>query len=74
MQVTQNMETLALAREFFTGSTDKAMHKEMDRRLADLKAEGHEFVARTRIGSNATCPCGSGMKFKKCCIDKATAV
>jgi len=24
-----------------------------------------------KIGRNAPCPCGSGKKFKKCCIDKA---
>ncbi len=23
-----------------------------------------------RIGRNDPCPCGSGLKFKKCCIDK----
>jgi len=23
-----------------------------------------------RIGRNEPCPCGSGAKFKKCCIDK----
>lgn len=25
-----------------------------------------------RIGRNSPCPCGSGKKFKKCCIDKVT--
>jgi uncharacterized protein YecA (UPF0149 family) len=23
-----------------------------------------------KIGSNDPCPCGSGKKYKKCCIDK----
>ncbi len=23
-----------------------------------------------RIGRNAPCPCGSGKKYKKCCMDK----
>jgi len=23
-----------------------------------------------RIGRNETCPCGSGLKFKKCCLGK----
>ena len=26
-----------------------------------------------KIGRNAPCPCGSGKKFKKCCIDKTTS-
>ena len=25
---------------------------------------------RTKIGRNDLCPCGSGKKYKKCCIDK----
>ena len=24
----------------------------------------------TKVGRNHPCPCGSGKKFKKCCIDK----
>jgi len=24
----------------------------------------------TKIGRNAPCPCGSGLKYKKCCLDK----
>ena len=24
---------------------------------------------RVKIGRNAPCPCGSGKKYKKCCID-----
>ncbi len=27
-----------------------------------------EDLAHGRIGRNATCPCGSGMKYKKCCL------
>ena len=33
------------------------------RTLAD-----YTFGSRGRIGRNAPCPCGSGMKFKKCCL------
>ncbi len=29
-------------------------------------------VRSTKIGRNAPCPCGSGMKFKKCCASKAS--
>lgn len=25
-----------------------------------------------RVGRNDTCPCGSGNKFKKCCLNKTT--
>jgi uncharacterized protein YecA (UPF0149 family) len=57
--------------ELFIGPTAKANHAAMDHRLAELSREGHSFVKRTRIGRNTSCPCGSGRKFKKCCIDRA---
>ena len=25
---------------------------------------------RPKVGRNAPCPCGSGKKYKKCCLDK----
>lgn len=57
--------------EFFTGPTAASVHAAMDQRRAEQEASGLTFVNRTRIGRNTTCPCGSGRKFKKCCIDKA---
>lgn len=27
--------------------------------------------SRMRVGRNDTCPCGSGRKFKRCCLRKA---
>jgi hypothetical protein len=46
-----------------------------ERRDAMMKEIGTQFVtptqvppaARTRVGRNEPCPCGSGRKFKKCC-------
>lgn len=29
-----------------------------------------EVSGRKKVGRNAPCPCGSGKKYKKCCIDK----
>jgi uncharacterized protein YecA (UPF0149 family) len=60
-----------LVKEFFTGTTDRQLHEQMDARRAQLEAAGAASFYRTKIGRNATCPCGSGRKFKKCCIDKA---
>ncbi len=28
--------------------------------------------ARGKVGRNDFCPCGSGRKFKKCCVGKST--
>jgi len=29
----------------------------------------HKEMPRAKVGRNAPCPCGSGKKYKKCCID-----
>lgn len=63
-----------LEREFFTGSRARDLHDAMDKRLREQQADGATLVQRTKIGRNATCPCGSGRKFKKCCIAKAALV
>lgn len=61
-----------LVHEFFTARSKVEVFGKMDARLAELKGQGHTYVGRTKIGRNATCPCGSGRKFKKCCIAKAS--
>lgn len=73
MQVVQYPDD-RIAREFFTGATDKELHARMDERLREQEGEGATLVKRTRIGRNATCPCGSGRKFKKCCMSGAERV
>jgi len=42
----------------------------MDARLEELEGKGHSLVRRVKVGRNDPCPCGSGLKFKKCCISK----
>jgi len=29
-----------------------------------------EEMFKPKIGRNSPCPCGSGKKYKKCCLDK----
>lgn len=57
-------------REFFKGEDDEETIRKMDERLKQLRAQGHTLVRRVKIGRNDKCPCDSGKKFKKCCIDK----
>lgn len=71
MQVTQSPLTLELRREFFTGSNDRDVYGAMDRRAEQLS---ERVIARTKIGRNTTCPCGSGSKFKRCCMAGARRV
>lgn len=74
MQETQYIDTtideIRRQKEFFQGTTDAEVISKMDSRLNQLKKQGHTFVRRTKIGRNAQCPCGSGLKFKKCCIQQ----
>ncbi len=53
--------------EFFEADTEEKVIQKMDDRV---KETGHKIVTRQKIGRNAACPCGSGLKFKKCCIEK----
>ena len=37
---------------------------------AALRDPTTKEVCAVKVGRNETCPCGSGMKFKKCCLWK----
>jgi uncharacterized protein len=43
------------------------------RQAALPKAPTPARVSAARVGRNEPCPCGSGKKYKKCCIDRSTA-
>ncbi len=60
--------------EFVLSRYAKEANDHFDRRRAELEAEGAHGFHRGKIGRNATCPCGSGRKFKKCCINRAALV
>lgn len=63
-------------------ATPEDLKKEVEEKVAELKALAKEAAEKTvtesvdvsisprgRIRKNGPCPCGSGRKFKKCCID-----
>jgi uncharacterized protein YecA (UPF0149 family) len=56
--------------EFFGGESDEEIEYKMNARARELKKQGHEVHRRIKIGRNDPCPCGSGKKFKFCCIDQ----
>ncbi|MBD3293541.1 MAG: hypothetical protein GF393_11500, partial [Armatimonadia bacterium] len=37
-----------------------------------MTEQGQTYVADDEPGRNDPCPCGSGLKYKQCCIDKAS--
>jgi len=63
---------LVRAMEFFNGDSYQEVQSKMKDRLNGLENE-FEVVSmkREKIGRNQMCPCGSGVKFKKCCINKS---
>ena len=67
MQQTQDMD-MKVFNEFFGGKDKKEITDKMDTRLKVLEEKGHTLIKRVEIGRNQKCPCGSGKKFKKCCI------
>lgn len=64
----------AILTEIFTAQSRAEVFTKMDERLAELKSEGHVLTHRRAIGRNTPCPCGSGRKYKKCCIAPAALV
>jgi Mlc titration factor MtfA (ptsG expression regulator) len=83
---TNEMEFFAVLSEYFFESPDllERRHPDLYRLLRDLyhqdsKATLSSLPAalrqarRRKIGRNAPCPCGSGRKYKKCCLRKTGA-
>jgi uncharacterized protein YecA (UPF0149 family) len=38
------------------------------------KRKGITFIRKIRTGRNEPCICGSGKKFKRCCLDKTKKI
>ena len=49
---------------------DKQKEKEFLKKLAELERKERQENVCIKIGRNDPCPCGSGKKYKKCCLNK----
>ena len=75
---TSEQEFLAVASEYFFERPKlfKKKHPELYRMLRRVyhqnmvKRLRNPFKKRRRVGRNDPCPCGSGDKFKHCCMDR----
>jgi hypothetical protein len=67
----ENPETIARQ----AGMPPEHLLRLRDDLLADRAQAGSATVARSskKIGRNDLCPCGSGKKYKHCCLDRETA-
>jgi hypothetical protein len=59
----------------YLAATVVTTHKTfVEARRASLAQQHHAPAHSPRIGRNDPCPCGSGKKFKRCCIDRPRQV
>jgi hypothetical protein len=56
-------------RFFGTSSLMVTRKKVQEFPASELRGK-HENVHRVKVGRNALCPCGSGKKYKRCCLGK----
>ena len=65
--VTQAPENYDEKKEKLNNAID---NKQVMEAMARYKAMHTPIVKKYKINRNDPCPCGSGLKFKNCCIDK----
>ncbi len=61
----------ARAQEQQPGEPDGEIETPMTQAADEMTETGQTYVAEDEPGRNDPCPCGSGQKYKYCCIDKA---
>jgi uncharacterized protein YecA (UPF0149 family) len=50
-------------------SANNSRYKSRHQQMRPMEVQPtQKQIARKRIGRNDTCPCGSGRKFKNCCL------
>ena len=54
----------------FKGKEKEHLHTPEEKSTEEKPAEVPEYHASPRVGRNDPCPCGSGKKYKKCCLNK----
>jgi Mlc titration factor MtfA (ptsG expression regulator) len=81
--LTNEAEFLAVATEYFFerpglmerkhpelyAMLSRVFHQSLGDRAAELAREARR--GRKQFGRNSPCPCGSGLKFKKCCLNRS---
>ena len=61
----------SILQEVFEGISEESIRAQMQARLDVLQSQGHTLKSRQplhKIGRNDKCICGSGKKYKKCCL------
>ncbi len=53
---------------------DKAMNELFEQFIEEGMREARSIKVQAKIGRNDPCPCGSGKKYKQCCLNKPKAL
>jgi len=56
---------------FSAAETEMELRNKMDNLASNMEEKGYVETKRKKLGRNDLCPCGSGNKFKKCCLSSA---
>ncbi len=67
-------DTKDVIRRYLAATVVTAHKTFVEARRASLAQQHHAPAHSPRIGRNDPCPCGSGKKFKRCCIDRPRQV
>ncbi len=55
----------------FQDASEKGFSKkDIDKLVDDVEAEYARETVKIKVGRNDLCPCGSGKKYKKCCLNR----
>lgn len=66
-----NPDTEEIQRFLYEADNRKELQEKLDKHKTEMEDQGWELEERIEeIGRNDTCPCGSGRKFKKCCLSQ----
>lgn len=49
-------------------TANKIKYAEVINMLLNARINSHQNFKKEKIGRNDLCPCGSGKKYKKCCL------
>jgi uncharacterized protein YecA (UPF0149 family) len=55
-----------VTQKFFTAKSEEEMQRKLRASQSEEEARGMVMTKEVRCGRNKPCPCGSGVKFKKC--------
>mgnify|MGYP000742731632 CR=1 FL=1 len=53
-----------------TADDPNELHEQMEKNRLAMEEQGFRETRRKKLGRNDPCPCGSGVKFKKCHINR----